>query len=114
MRTCRSEKTLDPGFVRGFVVILTLLVALPVLLVARPATAMDAAVEPYDPPTTCVLCDGSLRLPIVKLTSAWLDSLVRIRARANAAQIARIDSLFDTGYYGSPKTHEARRAAHLV
>ena len=79
-----------------------------------PASALDAAVEPYDPPQTCPLCSGDLAVPVVPLTPARLDSLAGARARGNAAQIGRIDSLFKAGYYGSPKTHEARRAAHLV
>jgi len=79
-----------------------------------PTWALDAAVEPYDPPATCPLCARDLAVPVVRLTPAFLDSLAGARAQANQAQIARIDSLFRAGYYGSPKTHEARRAAHLV
>jgi hypothetical protein len=50
----------------------------------------------------------------VPLSAAWLDSLAQTHSRFNAVQIARIDSLLRTGYFG-PRGHaKAKRKAHLL
>lgn len=66
------------------------------------------------PPPTCPLCAADLRVPVVPLRASWLDSLAADHARANQALIEHLDSLYESGVFGSPKQAEARRQVHLL
>jgi len=68
------------------------------------------ALSPTDT-TNCRLCAGDLDVPVVSLAPAELDSLARAFAELNQARIARLDSLFLAGEFGSPDSRSARRTA---
>ena len=96
-------------------VALVLLVAAAVP-VPNPAPAVTAApaADSSRATETCILDAVKLPVPVVALSPAWLDSTAQAHARFNARQLARIDSLFRAGHYGSPELPEARRRAHLM
>lgn len=62
----------------------------------------------------CALCRGSLPVPVVSLSAAWLDSLARRHAHFNARQISLLDSLLSTGCFGDPQQSHSQRRAHLL
>ena len=87
-----------------------MLAALCVMLRAQPL----AAGANTGPGSRCVLCSPRLAVPVVHLTTAWLDSIAHAYASYNQGQLERIDSLFQTGYYGLPGDESSRQAAHLA
>lgn len=62
----------------------------------------------------CAICAPDLDVPVVPLSTAYLDSLARRWADRNADQIDRIDSLLRAGFYGPPEDEASRQRAHLL
>lgn len=62
----------------------------------------------------CMLCSPDPAVPVVRLTTAWLDSVARAHASFNANQLARIDSLFRAGRFGPCDDRGAQGTAHLL
>jgi hypothetical protein len=61
----------------------------------------------------CPLC-GDLDVPVVTFTAADADSLARFYSTTNEARLARLDSLWRDGRFGTPSGSEARERAHVL
>lgn len=78
---------------------------LPVLLAADSLSAPPGA--------GCPLCHVDPRIPVVTLSADAVDSLGAALAGANEHTLARCDSLYRAGRFGTPGSRDARRGAQL-
>lgn len=68
--------------------------------------------SPVAADTQCPLCH--VESPIVRLTAADVDSVGRAYSDANEAMIARLDSLYRVGRFGTPGSRDARSRVRLA
>jgi len=87
---------------------------LAVLWVAMRAQPLAAEADTGPGCSRCILCSPQLTVPVVHLTTEWLDSMAHRYASYNEEQLEHIDSLLQAGYYGPPADESSRRAAHLA
>jgi hypothetical protein len=81
---------------------------------ACPVQSAEASERGEESHENCAICAPDLEVPVVQLSTAYLDSLARGWASWNAEQIDRIDSLLKSGFYGSPDDEMAVQRAHLM
>jgi len=83
-------------------------------IVLAPSPAVPAGDPGADADERCALCRRDLDVPVLRLTTAHLDSIAAGHAAFNEAQLARIDSVLRSGHWGPPDERNARECAHLM
>jgi hypothetical protein len=89
-------------------------VGLLLAIAAAPSPAVSGGDRGAHPDEPCPLCRQDLDVPVVRLTTAYLDSIAADHTAFNERQLAHIDSLLRAGHWGSPDDPNARRCAHLL
>ncbi len=81
---------------------------------ARVGSGSSAAETAPVPPGTCTLCAPDVALPLVQVTPAFAESLASVYAARNHALFANVDSLLNTGVWGTPQSRSAQDKAQLL